>query len=431
VHFVIGFYWFIPALLVDAENFAWMIPFSFLAVALFTLIYGLITLVTGYFNHTPFWQIVVFSCCWVLAELFRSYLLFPLPWNLLGYSLGFSALTSQMASLIGIYGLSFVVVFIALLFCLRHIAAYTAIAGFCLFLVLFGALRLDTAESDFRQDMYVRLVQPSIPQQDKRNEDKKGAILHQYIALSQKPSLHPISHIIWPENAFPFPVHDKTLFLPEHFSFIPKEGALIFGSDRNSQRERWNSLFVLNDQQQLISHYDKQHLVPYGEYVPFKAFFPYVKAMTENATYLSKGTNSPVLSAPSAPSFLAQICYDIIFSLDMAKAQQHAKWFVNITNDGWFGNTTAPHQHLVQAKMRAVEYGIPLVRAANSGISAIIDPYGRIVKKLDINEVGVIDSLLPKDLTNRTFYAHHPFLPLILISLFLLMGIFAGLRKFK
>ncbi len=424
-HFVVGFYWFIPTLLVDAEDFAWMIPFSVLAVAIYSICYGSITLAAHMVKPNRLAQCAIFTILWGLAELFRSYYLFPLPWNLIGYSFALSDTLMQVTALIGIYGLGLVVVFISTLFYVGNRKAYSTIAVISGLVITFGIFRLDGAvDNGFYENIKLRLVQPAITMQEKMAPNNDVVILKRVIDLSFSPGFENVTHIIWPEGALPFALKKGSVWPDSLKGIAPPNGLLIVGADREEGQlpgkyQRWNTMMVIDGNGSFVDYYDKYHLVPYGEYIPFRKWMPFIETLTGGPTFISQGEGVKTISAGSLPPFSPLICYDAVFSLDVADKNNPPAWLLNITNDAWFGNTTAPHQHFVQAKTRAIEYGIPLVRVANTGISAVVDPYGRVIQKLGLWQHGVIDTNLPKPLPEGTLYAKYQIL--------ILSGMFIGL----
>jgi apolipoprotein N-acyltransferase len=166
----------------------------------------------------------------------------------------------------------------------------------------------------------------------------------------------------------------------------------------------WNSLFAIDELGDVAAVYDKRHLVPFGEYVPLRSILPLDK-LTQGGSDFSPGDGARSMRLPGLPEVSVLICYEVIFPGRVVDAGSNAKWLLNITNDAWFGTSSGPYQHFAAARLRAVEEGLPLVRAANTGISAVVDSYGRVVAHLGLNRTGVIDAPLPKALEKRTPFA--------------------------
>jgi apolipoprotein N-acyltransferase len=218
--------------------------------------------------------------------------------------------------------------------------------------------------------------------------------------------VHDVNILIWPESAFPFFLTREADAMAEIAALLQPGTVLITGSvrapdaPRNARVTRaYNSIYVIDHDGSILSVYDKLHLVPFGEFLPLQGLMERLgfEQLTKVQGGFIPGTAPRKLDIPHAPRALPLICYEAIFPGDVA-AQNNADrpgWMVNLTNDGWFGISTGPHQHLQQAQWRAIEQGLPLVRAANTGISAVIDPLGRNIAELGLGIEGVLDSSLP------------------------------------
>jgi apolipoprotein N-acyltransferase len=210
--------------------------------------------------------------------------------------------------------------------------------------------------------------------------------------------------LIWPESAFPFFLTREADAMAQIAELLPKGTVLVTGSVRAPDgppgarvTRAYNSIYTIDHDGSVLSVYDKLHLVPFGEYLPFQDWMEklgFVQLTKVHGGYIP-GTRRHALEIPQAPPALPLICYEAIFPGIVAAGEDRPGWIINLTNDGWFGNSTGPYQHLQQARLRAIEEGLPLVRAANTGISAVIDPYGRIVARLGLGVDGVLDASLP------------------------------------
>ncbi len=414
-YFIAGLYWISFALLVDINSFGWLIPFAVLLIPAITAIYiGLLTLLTKILSKNKYQLLVNFICLWVLFEIIRVNILTGLPWLLLGYSLCFSDTLLQSSSVFGIYGLSFVVLCIActpylLLDCYKKLDLAFIITASLIFIInfAFGYFRLQNSTADLSNSM-VRIVQANISQNLKWDHDERLNNIMKHINLT-KQNNDKIDYVIWPESAIPFPVSLQNRL--KFNDLIPKNSFLIAGgvrvNDERNPTKIWNSIFVINSNGQIIDFYDKIHLVPFGEYVPLKKFIPATK-ITHGAIDFSSGPNLKTIKVSNnLPSFAPLICYEAYFPEDIILKEHLPDFIVNFTNDAWYGNTSGPYQHLYMTKLRAIEQGIPIIRAANTGISAIIDPYGRILKMLPLNKEGIIDLQLPKALKITTIYSKY------------------------
>jgi apolipoprotein N-acyltransferase len=257
----------------------------------------------------------------------------------------------------------------------------------------------------------VRLVQPSIPQRDKWRPERQREFFYKHLALSgvapdgQVDDLAGITHVVWPEAAMPF----GPLRSPEAMALIGERlgpnryllaGALR-STNENGRVQAFNSLIVFTSNG-APTLYDKIHLVPFGEYLPFQETLESIglEQLTRVRGGFSIGTRPrPLMDIPGLPPVGPLICYEAIFPAQVVQSQTRPGVLVNVTNDGWFGITTGPHQHFQQARARAVEEGLHLLRVANNGISASIDPYGRVLAKIELNAEGTIDGMISKPLT--------------------------------
>ena len=336
----------------------------------------------------------------------------------------------QFASVFGVLGLSLVTIGAASAF---SVLGYTdksirfKIMGLSLPLILLaiiwagGFWRLLDVKTKFVDNVVLRLVQPNILQKDKWKAHFRGKHLNNLLALSSAPLKSAKSgrptHIVWPETATPFVLDGNDSALRVIAQIIPPKGALLTGSPRRTSINKtttklWNSLHIVGPDAKILATYDKFHLVPFGEYIPLRKylnnFLPLIK-LTEGRVDFSSGPGQRTITVPGAPRVSPLICYEVIFSGAVTpsgtKGMPRPEWLLNITNDAWFGVSSGPFQHLAAAQLRAVEEGLPLVRVANTGISAVIDGYGRIRKASNLNERTYVDAPLPMPLETPTIFS--------------------------
>jgi apolipoprotein N-acyltransferase len=254
-------------------------------------------------------------------------------------------------------------------------------------------------------------MQPNLQQDEKFNYSQKQRVMSRYLALSdratgpQTAGVKDVTHLIWPESAFPFFLTREPDALAQIAALVPQGTVLITGAVRAPETlpshveptRAYNSIYVIDHDGSILSIYDKVHLVPFGEYLPFQDFLERIGLMqlTKVRGGFIPGDRLRVLNVPRAPPLLPLICYEIVFPGNVTPRSERAGWMLNVTNDGWFGDSPGPYQHFAQARMRAIEEGLPLVRAANTGISAVVDPLGRVTKSLPLGSEGVLDSSLP------------------------------------
>jgi apolipoprotein N-acyltransferase len=255
------------------------------------------------------------------------------------------------------------------------------------------------------------VVQPSIPQSLKWRADQRAAHLRLLVELSVAPGTADPTVIIWPETAVPYLLAAEPRLRQELAPLVPPGGYLITGAPRVDPQDPegaiWNALHALDGRGEVVATYDKAHLVPFGEYTPFRGLLGLAK-LTVGSRDFSAGPGPVALELPGLPAFSPLICYEVIFPGAVTPAAPAAApgWLLNLTNDAWFGDSSGPYQHFASARIRAVEEGLPLVRAANNGISAVIDSYGRVVDQINLNDRGIIDAELPEAATSRTIYSY-------------------------
>lgn len=422
-----GLYWIGIAFLVEAEVFGAIMP---LAVAL--LCFGLAVfpalsiLLAVVLTTAPGTRLVMLASSWLLGEWLRSWVFTGFPWNLMGSVWAFDAAALQPAALGGVWLLSFITVLAAgapvLLAapCRRQERRRRLVACLALFALPLvgwagGALYLASAGSESGGGLRLRLVQAAIDQKQKWQPDRIAGHIRRQIEMSRAESGPEPDLVIWPETAIPLVVERNPDWLPLLAEAVPSGGYLLAGAPRLTQEsdggqglQLWNSLRVFGPEARLLGNYDKAHLVPFGEYLPFRGLLGSLGLgkLTAGRLDFSAGSGSKTMMLPGLPSFSPLICYEIIFSgAVVAKKSPRPAWLLNVTNDAWFGISSGPYQHLASARLRAVEEGLPVVRVANTGISAIIDARGKVHHSLQLNRAGVIDGELPQALPNPTLYA--------------------------
>ena len=441
--FLSGVYWIGFSFLVDAETYAWMLPFAMVAMpmGLGVITGAALALARVLWRPGPS-RVLVFAASFAVLEWLRGHILTGFPWNLTGYAWGGSADMLQSTSVIGIYGLSFLTIFAAaspaaLFGPAQERASWRwPLAGILILAVLWagGASRLYLAP--FGPETYVegvnlRIAQPNIPQAEKWRPENRQAIWDLLLEQTSAPSSAPITHVIWPESAVPFVLANNPVGRAEVGGALGGAtlitGALRIEREPGNVMHFYNSLHVVGGSGEIIGTYDKHHLVPFGEYLPLRGLlgrFGFRSIVDERFDYLP-GPGARTLAAPGAPDFGPLICYEAIFPRAVVDPRRRPGWLVNVTDDSWFGDSSGPRQHLVQARARAIEEGLPLIRAANTGISAVIDPHGRVLSQLGLGTTGVIDAPLPKAL-QPTLYAYLGDWPLFVALMFLLFRGWVG-----
>lgn len=435
-HFTAGLYWVANALLTDPERYGWLAPFApFSLAALFAVYTALAAFVTKlsfrtrYANNFVF-RLSVFAAAFSAAEWLRGHALSGFAWNLIGTVWGASDAVMQTAAVIGTYGLGFLTVVLAAMPAVlgirggaARVKLATAALPYALFAVLWaaGAWRLSAAGPvagvPASPPVVLRIVQPNVPQTNKWRDELRIAHLERDIDLTRNAAKSSDADakvlVIWPETAVPFLVDYDPSVREAIASAVPKGGLIVTGAPRTTPPgERpyrvWNGIVAVDEHGQVVGTYDKHHLVPFGEYLPLRAYIPAwlgVDKLTPGSIDFSAGPGPATLHLPGMPPISPLICYEIIFPGEVADETDRPQLLLNVTNDAWFGISTGPYQHFVSARFRAVEEGLPVARAANTGISGILDPYGRVVIRLGLGRQGVIEAALPRAVATPPLYA--------------------------
>ena len=445
-YFFTGLYWIAEAFLVEPWRHGWLIPFVMTAMpGGMALFYAAAAALAMMLWRPGAARVFALSIAFGLAEYARGHVLTGLPWNLLGYGLTATLPTMQTAAIFGAYALSLLAVLLfAGLFAIwapqgsglaRPKATALLTLGSCALLALgaaWGAARLQSADAA-TTGVRLRIVQANIDQANKWRPENSAEIFNTYLDLTESGGLDRISLVIWPETAVPFLLAESSQELTAIGDVLPGGTSLLVGSgriveerdaqDRLVATRIYNSLLAISDKGEVLDGYDKIHLVPFGEYLPFQDFMESlgIFQMTGVRGGFNAGTGSRLLSVPGAPPARPLICYEIIFPDEVMDKSQRPGWLLNATNDAWFGGSAGPYQHFHQAQLRAVEQGLPVVRAANTGISAIIDPYGRVLGELGLEKEGVVDGLLPEALPTTKFVTWERWIEIALL-VFALLG---------
>ena len=425
-YFVVGLHWIGEAFLVEADVFAWLLPFAVtLLPAGLAIFFAVATGLARLAWSRGLARILVLAVSLALAEWVRGHAFTGFPWNTLGYALTFPLPLMQTAGVLGIYGLTLwtIAIFAAPLVlwadARRDLGRRSLVLAITAALVPFILLAGGGIFILKRQPMVIddgarlRIVQPSIPQREKWLAEKQAANFSTHLELSRtdpqgrRDDLAKITHVIWPEAAMPFLPLERPEAMAIIGDLLPPRTYLVSGAIRVKRptdgqpgpTRAYNSLLVLGENGTLAAIYDKIHLVPFGEYLPLQEWLEAIglQQLSRLRGGFSAGDSPrPLLSIPGLPQVGALICYEAIFPSETVQSASRPGIFLNLTNDGWFGTTIGPHQHLHQARVRAVEQGIPLIRAANNGISAVIDAQGRVLARLELNVKGVIDTGVPR-----------------------------------
>lgn len=444
-YFLAGLYWVGHAFLVDAKTFGWLLPFAVTALpaglAVFTA--------AGFALARLIWprgamRVLALAVALTIAEWLRGHILSGFPWNSYGYALTGPLTLAQSASVFGLWGLTFLAVAIfaspAALAdeqaSMRRRAA-PMIVGVLLLAAMagFGAWRLAQNPTRLADTVRLRIMQPNLPQDEKFNYAARHKIMSHYLRLSdratgpQNAGLRDVTHLIWPESAFPFFLTREGDAMAQIAELLPPGTVLITGAGRaadpspDKRVRAYNSVYIIDHDGSVLSVYDKVHLVPFGEYLPFQSTLEKLGLMqlTKLPGGFLSGDRHRSYQLPGAPRVLPLICYEIVFPGAAVPSGQRPGWLLNVTNDAWFGISSGPYQHFQQARIRAIEEGLPLVRAANNGISAVVDPLGRIVGELPLGTEGVLDSRLPHAAAPTIYARFGDSISGLMVAMFLLI----------
>jgi apolipoprotein N-acyltransferase len=430
-HFSLGLYWISYALLVDPVRFGWMVPFAVFGLGgLLAVFVGAAVLTAWRVSSPGVPRVLMLGVTWVLFEWVRSWILTGFPWNQIG-SVWMPVLpVVQFAAIAGTYGLSLLTVVVAAMpAVLASPARRNRMAMLASLLILagiaaWGGGRLADGTTASVPDVRLRLVQANIEQTLKWDPQKRIAHFQRHLDMTASPGWDKVTDVIWSETAAPSFLEREETARRLMASVTPPGGLLITGAVRGTGPgvlpfRIWNSLLALDGQGEIVGTYDKAHLVPFGEYMPLHGLLPLSK-ITAGSVDFSAGSGAQTLTLPGLPPVGPLICYEVIFPGDVVDPAHRPAWLVNLTNDGWYGISAGPYQHFASARLRAVEEGLPVVRAANTGISAVVDPYGRVLAELPLGAQGVLDSALPTPLATLLPFARigviAPFLLLVVIS---------------
>ena len=460
-YFLAGLWWLGSAFLVEADKFAWALPLGVVGLPIILAIFtgAGFTLARALWRPGP-GRILIFAAALTASELARGLLFTGFPWNVWGMALGGNLVLAQAGSLVGLYGLTLLAVAIfaspATLAdptesAPRRWSRAVTVATLALTaLAAFGGLRLTGGNVEAVKGVKLRIMQPNLPQDAKFRPDNKADILRRYLTLSDRATspratgLADVTHLIWPESAFPFILARDPQALAQIGAALPAGAVLITGAARVEESAAlqsragdnlryFNSVQVVASGGAILESADKVHLVPFGEYLPFRKWFDQIglRQFVHIPGGFDAGQRRKALRAPGLPDIAPLVCYEAIFPGEVTPEGSAARpgLLLNVTNDGWFGRTPGPYQHLAQARLRAIEEGLPLVRAANTGVSAVIDPYGRILAQLPLGVDAVLDAPLPQRI-EPTVFARWPWIsPLVLCGAALMLGFLLTRRR--
>lgn len=422
-YFVVGLYWIALSLHVDWVKFGWLFPFAAVGLPAFLALFnatGAVVFRALTQGSRDFATFLICALCFSAVEYTRGHIWTGFPWQLTSDIWFFCDTIPQLFAFCGTYGVSLLTTILLMLpgyLYLRCGLFKGSVKSFGIIsLVLlsghyYGKFQLSQTPVVFHNHFEVMVVQPNIPQKLKWKPELFEEHIHHLMRLSQAGQSARRKIIIWPEAASPFAI-DGPGNLPNHLAKILKPlDVLLIGAPRYSydggHKRLHNSMVGIGFNGEILTQYDKVHLVPFGEYVPARKYLPDdIAKVSAGATDFTPGKNHRTLEIQDVPPFSPLICYEIIFPSELIDESQRPEWLLNLTNDAWYLDSSGPYQHFQMTRARAIEEGLPVVRSANTGISAVIDGKGRVLAKLDFGKEGVVTSSLPKA-EPPTFYAQY------------------------
>ncbi len=417
----VSFHWIAGALFVDIKSFWWAVPLAVFGLpAVLGIYYGFAAMAARRWGLRRIADLFFFALSWFGAEMARAHLFTGFPWDILGYVWADCPPILQSVSVIGIEGLTLLTIMLAVLPAAIFVEGinrkkamlFLSIGVFVFFfMAAWGQYRLSSASLEIVPDVRLRLVQPGTQQAMKWKAERRMLNFNGLLNLTfDAPAEKPVTHYIWPETATSFYLAEEPMARADIARRMPEGTVLLTGSVRRAIDEEsnayryYNSLIVMDFKGNIVGGYDKHHLVPFGEYMPWRSVIPF-RVVTALGTDFSAGEGIRSVRAAGLPPFSALVCYEAIFSGEVVEKGDPPRFLLNVTNDAWYEGTIGPAQHFAIAKVRAVEEGLPLVRAANKGITGVVDPYGRVTARIGAKEAGYVDAYLPKALSRTTIFA--------------------------
>lgn len=449
-YFLVAIHWVGAAFLVDGGPMVYAMPLGVLALAAVLALFWAL----GIGFSRLFWsagagRLFALALGLGLAEFARGTLFSGFPFDLLGYALTANVEVMQAASLVGVYGLTILVVLLASApalvwpaldrsLALRLVPVFLVIGALAA-QIAYGHVRLRDTPSEPMADVALRIVQPVVPQDIKWQAFARGEIVQRLIDLTtaftgpDDEGLADITHIVWPEMAIPFFISQEPELFARIARMIPHDALLLTGAPREpylAGGSPYNALFALNTSGEIVASYDKTRLVPIGETIPLRDQLAALGLgqFVPGADGWAAGTQRPAMSLPGLPPFLPLICYEAVYSGGLGVDGTGAQFLLVLTNDAWFDGTIGIDQGAHHARLRAVEEGLSMVRAANSGISFIVDPLGRIEAQLGAGIVGVLDGAPHAPVAAPPFARFGNWIPAMLLVLCALVALSGHLR---
>ncbi len=430
-YFTVALHWLGAAFIQEGGVFLLLMPFAIVGLAaILAVFWGLGSALAHLFWSGGAFRIVTLASFLALAEWGRGHLLSGFPFDLIGYALTANDEMLQLASVIGSYGLTFLAALLAMTPALiwpadqrglvrRLVPIFLAIAALAA-QVAYGNWRLTNTVLTPRTDMKVRMVQPMVLDHADWTAADPADVVNRLIQLSESKTspadlgLPGITHLIWPESVFPFFLTNYPDGIALIARMLPDNALLLTGAPREPlgddgmpipDNPGYNSILAIDTNGEVVASYDKSHLVPFGEYLPLQPFWRLfgINQFVPGTNGWAPGDGRRLMSPPGTPPFLALVCYEAVFPGDIGNPDD-AQFILNVTNDAWFTGSIGPAQHAHHARLRAVETGLPMLRAANTGVTLSVDPLGRIVAQLAEEQVAVLDVVPSQPIPGGTIF---------------------------
>jgi apolipoprotein N-acyltransferase len=437
--FVPSLYWVAISMFVDIGQFWWMVPLAVLGLPAYLAIYGAAAaaVVQATTPARSGRRLLALAAWFVVGEWLRGHLLTGFPWLLVGYAWSGDApgllAMAQSTALFGIYGLSLLTAGLAVAPArlahpvgpeARWIPVLTVFAIGCAFWT-WGLARLGQGSDPDQPGIRVRIVSTDEPHRATWNAAATAADFRALLAEGREPGLDKVRIAVWPEGIVDYYLNVDQGARAAVATAVPPDGVVLTGTlraERNGEDPRvWNSILAEDVAGAIVGGYDKHHLVPFGEYVPLHRLLAFSQIASARFDF-STGPGPRTVHLPGLPSVAPVICYEAIFPGEITDPADPPGWILNVTDDGWFGRSIGPAQHFAIARIRAIEEGLPLVRAANGGISGLVDPHGRRVATLPLGETGPLDVALPAPLGDRTLYGQYGSRSLVFLIILPILG---------
>ena len=413
---LIGLYWITEAILVEAAKFWWLVPLAVPALSVVMAVFVGAAAAACRMAPSGWRQVFALAGAWTLSDIARQFVATGFPWNPIGSVWAIPGWTGdamiQPAAWVGVHGLTLMTLVLAAAPALSLRWRAAGLACFALW-AGGGLLRIEDKPPAGSAAPTVVIVQGNVPQGQKWNRTLRTSIFDRYLTLTEdglRQAGPGPAVVVWPETASPYQLQTDVNAREAIGQSIGHATALVGAVRFDSEGRPRNSLFAVGGNGAISQIFDKAHLVPFGEYQP--NWLPIGVQVVPGGGF-ALGPGPATLTLPGLPPVGPMICYEAIFPGQVVDSAYRPAWLVNVTNDAWFGNSTGPRQHLAAARLRAVEEGLPLVRAANTGISAIFDAFGHEISRLGMEQTGVVVASLPQALPRTVFARFGLLIPLV------------------